>query len=121
MNICNFRTKFSQVLMLNFQKYSFIVSDNDFVLSEHSITCVPMVCKVPPLLELSARAIVNSNSSDNLDDLPVSLQGTISFVTEIFFSSPELKTGVSFSDKIACCPSDCKIFKFSSSSPAPLG
>ncbi|XP_078314027.1 uncharacterized protein LOC111127949 [Crassostrea virginica] len=53
------------------------VSDNDFVLSEHSITCVPMVCKVPPLLELSARAIVNSNSSDNLDDLPVSLQEMI--------------------------------------------
>lgn len=34
-----------------------------------------MVCKIPPLLELSARAIVHNNPHDKLEDLPQSLQG----------------------------------------------
>lgn len=53
----------------------FTVSDNDFISSHHSIKCVPMVCKIPPLLELSARAIVHNNPHDKLEDLPQSLQG----------------------------------------------
>lgn len=55
--------------------FDFTVSDNDFISSQHSIKCVPMVCKIPPLLELSARAIVHNNPHDKLEDLPQSLQG----------------------------------------------
>lgn len=53
------------------------VSDNDFISSQHSIKCVPMVCKIPPLLELSARAIVHNDPHDKLEDLPQSLQEMI--------------------------------------------
>ena len=39
------------------------------------------------------------------------------------FSSPELKAQVSFSDRLSSvvCPSVCKLFLFSTSSPEPLG
>ncbi|XP_061173822.1 protein lap1-like [Saccostrea echinata] len=52
------------------------VSDNDFISSEHSITCVPLTCKIPPLLELSARAVHN-HPVDKIKELPQSLQDMI--------------------------------------------
>ena len=51
-----------------------------------------------------------------------------SFDIFLFFSSPELRAQVSFSDHLSSasvhpsvCPSVCKLFTFSSSSPEPLG
>ncbi|XP_048734686.1 leucine-rich repeat protein soc-2 homolog [Ostrea edulis] len=53
------------------------VSDNDFISTEHSITCIPLICKIPPLLELSARATVQHHSHHYTSDLPLSLQNLI--------------------------------------------
>ena len=68
-----------------------------------------------------------ANYNQTWYNAPLSVWNAMYKQIMIFFSSPEQKVQVSFSDhlsSVAClpvCPSVCKLFTFSFSSPEPLG